>query len=202
MFPTRYFAATYWPASYFPDPAAVPPVDVSRSRLADIVNAIKRKLVADSVVPDACCLSILEDEPFPTPGGPFVSVIAGVQYPSFPDVEGGGRYLATFLGDILVRLYMRNTLDKIPEDSVALYANDPTIGIYVLSKRVLASLLTYLPADEQGHLLVESALVFGAINRPTRYRQDRSYLRLEIPIRIEYYEPLTGDEDYQTSYSP
>jgi hypothetical protein len=202
MFPSSYFPATYWPASYYPDPLTGDTVDPDRSRLADIILAIRRKLVADGVVTAANCLSILEDEPFPSPGNPFISVTAGPQRPDFADVEGGGRYLSTFRGEILVDLFLRNQLDRIPEDSSALLQNDPVLGIYTMAKRAFSSLQTYLPADLYGNLLTEDALFCGVIGRPRRYRRDRAWIQLQMPFPVAYYEPLTGDEEYQLSYSP
>jgi len=183
------------PAGPVPDIAAEP-------TLGKIVKAVQRKLIADNVVAAQCCLVMEDPEPFNTWGSPFVTLWPGPQAIMGPDVEGGGRNVNSYQGDLLIRCYVRNEMDPSGTDPQRLLNASPTFGLLALCKAVMSSLQEYLPSDDYNRLLVTDTMICGSQGKAQKYERTRAFLWTTVPYRICYNEILSGDPTYQCSYRP
>lgn len=183
------------PAGPIPDPAAEP-------TLPKIIRAVRNKLIRDGVVADQCCLVMEDTEPLNTWGSPWISIWPGPQSIVGPDVEGGGRSVNNYVGELQIRCYVQNQMDPAGTDPQRLLNSSPTYGLLALCKSVMSSLQEYIPSDDYNRVLVTDTMICSTQGQANRYTRTRMFLWTTVSYRICYNEILSGDSTFQCSYTP
>lgn len=161
------------------------------SELADILLAVRRRLVEEGVFSDRQVDLALADEPDPAPvEGAVFGRVCPLDCPGGPMADGGGRHVTDVQAPILVRVYARKAGDRVHLARRALAYNG---GLLRRANRVVDALQQFAPVDAAANVIVAEPLRLAASARPVRYAADATWYRADIQFSTSYRERFVDE---------
>ena len=156
----------------------------ARTSLKEVLQAIKTRLVAKSVLPaDRIFFSMKMNPPVHDQADQYITLLPLHQRAYLPTTDGAGRYATEVHGRINVYLRVRLGLDETYRDTEWM---TNTLGALDTYHKILGALQMFIPLNGDGDTILMEPMRFLFSGEPKKEKADNFFGEVMLEFEVNY----------------